>query len=149
MILFFLVPIGSILLIVGILFIKTLIAIYRTHKIAKLANTSSLTNPKDNNLIFIYSRLASLMGIQWILLIGALVIRQTWLWVTFEIINSLPGVFICFGFLCSTRVFHQLKQKISAKLIIRRQSSRSNTTSSTMLMSPSLPPTNIIKKFRF
>jgi G protein-coupled receptor Mth (Methuselah protein) len=143
MITFFLAPIGCILLIVGILFLKTLIAIYRSRKIAKLASSS---NTKDNKLVFIYARLASIMGIQWILLIGALAIQQTWLWVLFEIINSLPGLFICFGFLCSIKVLNQLKQIISMKLIIRRQSSRSNTTTSSMLMSP---PINITKKFRF
>jgi hypothetical protein len=104
---------------------------------------------KDRNLVFVYSRLASLMGIQWILLIAALLIRQTWLWVIFEIINSLPGLFICLGFLCSKRVLNSLKQKISMKLLIRKQSSRSNTTTSTMLMSPPVLPINTTKKFRF
>jgi hypothetical protein len=104
---------------------------------------------KDRNLVFVYTRLASLMGIQWLLLIVALVVRQTWLWVIFEIINSLPGLFICLGFLCSKRVLNNLKQKISMKLLIRRQSSRSNTTTSTMLVSPPSLPTNTAKKFRF
>jgi hypothetical protein len=146
MIIFFLVPIGGILFIVTILFIKTLLTIYRSHNIAKLANTSSTSNMKDKNLVFVYARLASLMGIQWILLIAALVIRQTWIWIMFEIINSLPGLFICLGFLCSKHVFNSLKEKISMKLIIRRQSSRSNTTTSTILMSP---PVLSTKKFRF
>jgi hypothetical protein len=86
------------------------------------------------------------MGIQWILLIAALIIQQTWIWIMFEIINSLPGLFICLGFLCSKRIFNSLKQKISMKLLIRQQSSRSNTTTSTNLMSP---PVLLTKKFRF
>jgi len=149
MIIFFLVPIGGILLIVTILFVKTLLTIYRSHNVAKLANVTSSSNMKDRNLVFVYSRLASLMGIQWILLIAALLIRQTWLWVIFEIINSLPGLFICLGFLCSKRVLNSLKQKISMKLLTRKQSSRSNTTTSTMLMSPPVLPINTTKKFRF
>ncbi|CAF3691288.1 unnamed protein product [Adineta steineri] len=144
MILFFLLPIGCTLLIVGILFVKTLLAIYHSHNIAKLANTTSSSNINDKNLVFIYARLASLMGIQWILLIIALAIGQTWSWIIFEIINSLPGLFICFGFLCSKRVFTILKEKFSKKLIPRRQSS-TNTTSSTMIISPS----SITKKFLF
>ncbi|CAF2858702.1 unnamed protein product [Rotaria sp. Silwood2] len=149
MIIFFLLPIGCLLIIITMLFIRTLLAIYRSHKVATLANVTSSSNTKNNHLVFVYVRLASLMGIQWILLIIALAIRQTWLWVIFEIINSLPGVFICFGFLCSTRVLNNLKQKISMKLIIRRQSSRSNTTTSTILMPPALPKINTMKKFRY
>jgi hypothetical protein len=140
MILFFLVPIGCILLIVTILFVKTLLTIYRSNNMAKLATS----NMKERNLVPVYARLASLMGIQWILLIAALVIRQTWLWIVFEIINSLPGLFICLGFLCSKRILNSLKQKISMKLITK-QSSRSHTTTSTILVSPN----DSTKKFCF
>ncbi|UJR29062.1 hypothetical protein I4U23_010276 [Adineta vaga] len=150
MIIFFLLPIGCILLIVAILFIKTLLEIYRSHRIAKIANRTTLSsNVKDTNLTFVYIRLASLMGIQWILLVIALIIGQTWSWIIFEIINSLPGVFICFGFLFSKRLWKIFKEKLSMKLTTRRQSSRSNTTTSTMITSPSLPPINLSKKFRF
>ncbi|CAF1322432.1 unnamed protein product [Rotaria sordida] len=151
MIIFFLLPIGCLLIIIIILFLRTLLTIYHSHKIAKLANVTSLSNTKNNNLIFIYARLASLMGIQWILLIFALAIRQTWSWIIFEIINSLPGVFICLGFLSSKRVLNSLKQKVSMKLIIRRSSSQSNTTTttSTILMSSISPKKNIMKKLRF
>lgn len=145
MIIFFLAPIGCILLIVTILFIKTLLTIYHSHNVAKLAHVTSSSNKKDRNLVFVYARLASLMGIQWILLIAALIIRQTWLWVIFEIINSLPGLFICLGFLCSKRILNNLKQKFSIKLITRRQSLPSNTTTSTMLMTPPILPINSIK----
>ncbi|CAF0771946.1 unnamed protein product [Rotaria sordida] len=151
MIIFFLLPIGCLLIIIIILFLRTLLTIYHSHKIAKLANVTSLSNTKNNNLIFIYARLASLMGIQWILLIFALAIRQTWSWIIFEIINSLPGVFICLGFLSSKRVLNSLKQKVSMKLLIRRSSSQSNTTTttSTILMSSISPKKNIMKKLRF
>ena len=145
MIIFFLVPIGCILLTVAILFIKTLLAIHRSHTVAKLASVASSSNHNNNNLVFVYARLASLMGVQWILLIGALGIRQTWSWVIFEIINSLPGLFICLGFLCSRRLLNSLKEKIMMKIGTRRQSFRSNTTSSTLIS----PPINTTKKFNF
>lgn len=137
MILFFLIPIGCLLLIVAILFFKTILAIYHSHRITKLASTSSTNNNnnKDKGLVFIYARLASLMGLQWILLIIALFIQQNWSWIIFEIINSLPGLFICFGFLYSQRIWNPIKQRITMKLVNRRQSSRSTTTS-TSLMSP-------------
>ncbi|CAF1361747.1 unnamed protein product [Rotaria sordida] len=139
MILFFLLPIGCLLLIIAILFIKTILAIHHSHRIAQIAmasSSSSLSNHNNNNHIFIYIRLASLMGLQWTLLIIALIIQQTWSWIIFEIINSLPGVFICFGFLFSQRLWNNIKQRIMTKLISRRQSSRSNTTSITLIQLP-------------
>jgi hypothetical protein len=135
MIVFFLIPIGCLLIIIASLFFKTILAIYNSHRIAKLASLSSSNNNDDNSLVFIYIRLASLMGLQWILLISALCIQQTWSWIIFEIINSLPGVFICFGFLFSQRLWNSIKQRITLKLLNRKQSSKSNITS-TSLMSP-------------
>lgn len=149
MIIFFLLPIGCMFITIATLFVKTLLAIYHSHRTAKLAIVASSSNMRNTNLALIYARLASLMGIQWILLIFALSIRQTWLWIIFEIINSLPGVFICFGFLFSNRIFNSIKQKLSMKLLIRRQSSRSNTTTSITLMSPVLSKNNESKKFHF
>jgi len=136
-ILFFLLPIGCLLLIITSLFLKTILSIYHSHRIAKLASSSSSSNNNDHNLIFIYVRLASLMGLQWILLIGALFIQQTWSWIIFEIINSLPGVFICFGFLCSYRLWKNIKQNITVKLVNTRKSSKSNTTSISLVSPPS------------
>jgi hypothetical protein len=132
MILFFLLPIGCLLLTIAILFVKTILAIYHSHQIAKLASVTS-SNTNNHQLVFVYARLASLMGLQWFLLIIALIIRQTWLWILFEIINSLPGVFICLGFLCSQRLWNDIQQR----LMTRRQSSKSHTPSTSLsLMSP-------------
>ena len=130
MILFFLLPIGCLLVTIAILFFKTILAIYHSHQIAKLASSSSNTN--DQKLVFVYARLASLMGLQWILLIIALIIRRTWLWILFEIINSLPGVFICLGFLSSQRLWNDIQRR----LIMRRQSSKSHITSSSLMSPP-------------
>ncbi|UJR20572.1 hypothetical protein I4U23_023698 [Adineta vaga] len=127
---FFLLPIGVLLLMIIILFIKTIFAIHHSHKVAKLANKSS-----TNNFVLIYARLASLMGLQWILLINALVIQQNWAWILFETVNSLPGMFICLGFLCSQRLCKNIKEDLTNKLVKQRQTS-SNHTASTGLMGP-------------
>ena len=137
MICFFLVPIGLILFVVSILFVKTIWIIFQSHRAAKSAELSSSANFKDRNFVFIYARLACLMGIQWVLLLVALIVGQTWLWIIFEIVNSLPGLFICLGFLCSKRVFKTLKQKSSSR------------TSPTMLTSSSTLSKTIRKKIFF
>ena len=138
MILFFLLPVGCILLFIGILFIKTIVAIHHSQKIGRLASASS--SLPNHAYIFIYARLASLMGLQWILLIVALILQRTWSWIIFEIINSVPGVFICVGFLCSKKLWKNFKQRTITKLVARRQSSKSNTatTTTTTLMSSQL-----------
>ena len=135
LVLFFLLPIGILLFIVAVLFFNTIRMIYRSHQMAKLATDSSTNNSADHRLILIYIRLASLMGLQWLILIGALIVRQKWLWVIFEVINSLPGVFICLGFLCSPKLWKNVKEHLSMKLDIRRQSPKINTIS-TSLMTP-------------
>lgn len=96
---FFLIPIGLSLVLIAGLFVKTILAIFHSRQTAQLAN------PNHHHFVFIYARLGCLMGLQWMLLILALLIQRTWLWVIFEIINSLPGVFICLGFLYSERVW--------------------------------------------
>lgn len=149
MILFFLVPIGCSLLIVMILFIRTLVTISRSHQMSKFASVTSSSKQRNRNFAVIYARLACLMGMQWILLIIALIIRQTWSWIIFEIINSLPGLFICMGFLCSKRVFNNFKEKISINSILRPRSSRSNTTTSTTFSSPTPATSLTTKKFHF
>ena len=116
--LFFLLPIGCLLFIVVILFVRTLFAIHHSHTLGKLARVSSSSS--NTSLVFVYARLAALMGLQWVLLLIALAVRQTWSWLVFEVINSLPGVFICLGFLCSHRLWRR-------------------TTTTTFLPSSSLP----------
>lgn len=153
LIVFFLLPIGLIEGLVTILFVKTLWSIHRSRvkaKIATITTSASSTTASQHRMIFIYARLACLMGIQWILLIFALAIGQTWSWIIFEIINSSPGVFICLGFLCSKRLFKMIRQKINTNIVKRRPSSRSNATTSTFMISPSLPSmSNQRKKFHF
>ncbi|CAF0796428.1 unnamed protein product [Adineta ricciae] len=126
---FFLLPIGCLLLLIIILFIKTISAIHDSRKAAKLANTSS-----NDSYVMIYARLASLMGLQWILLINAVVIRQTWAWILFEVINSLPGIFICFGFLCSRRVWKEMKANLTKKSVSKRKTSSSQTTAISLMV---------------
>lgn len=129
LIIFFLIPIGFSLVLIAGLFFKTILAIFHSHQ------STQLVNPNDRHFVFIYARLGCLMGLQWILLILALLIQRTWLWLIFEIINSLPGVFICLGFLYSQRIWMEMKVKLSKRWIHRRQSLKSNTIS-TSLMSP-------------
>ena len=121
MILFFLFPIGLSLLLIAVLFCKTILAISHSQQISRLARND------DQHFVLIYARLACLMGLQWLLLILALILQRTWLWIIFEMINSLPGAFICLGFLSSSRIWK--------RLTCRRQSLKSNATP-TNLMSP-------------
>jgi G protein-coupled receptor Mth (Methuselah protein) len=132
-IVFFLVPIGCLLSTVTILFVRTLVAVDRSRSTGKLATITSASHVRPTRLVFVYARLASLMGIQWILLIVALAIGHSWTWLLFEIVNSLPGLFICFGFLCSKRLLDNVRHQIVTTILTRQHSSPSNATSTTFM----------------
>ena len=110
-IVFFLAPIGCLILVVTTLFIKTVWAIHHTRSVARFASATSTSHTHQASIALVYARLASMMGIQWVLLIVALALDQTWSSMVFEIINSLPGVFICLGLLCSKRFLDKAKRQ--------------------------------------
>lgn len=100
LIIFFLFPIGSIFLVVFILFSRTILFIHRSRNFSRFATSNSTFH---RNFLVIYIRLAFLMGFQWIFLLIALIFQRNSFWFVFDLINSLPGLFICFGFLISTK----------------------------------------------
>ena len=129
-IVFFLVPIGCLLFVVTVLFIKTVWAIHHARSTARFASATSTSSSHQAGIALVYARLASMMGIQWVLLIAALAIDQTWSSMIFEIINSLPGVFICLGLLGSKRLFAKARREMALSTAERHALS-SNTTKTT------------------
>jgi hypothetical protein len=93
---FFLIPIGFLILINVILFIRTIFAVHRTDQETQLARN---TNNNDRSRAFLYFRLVFLMGIHWIFLVICIIFKQDILWILFDIINSFPGLFIAISFL--------------------------------------------------
>ncbi|CAF0752283.1 unnamed protein product [Didymodactylos carnosus] len=134
MITFFLIPIGCLLVVIFCLFIITIYNIRKTNKITKFARNNS----NSEIHLIVYVRLASLMGLNWLLLILSITLRYEWMWIIFECVNSMPGVYLCIGFLCNKRLLKSLRQilhgyklKAQSSILGRTTSSSSTTTTTT------------------
>jgi hypothetical protein len=93
---FFLCPIGFLVLINGILFIRTVFVVRRIDQETHLARCRG---GHDRSRSFLYFRLANLMGLHWIFLIICIIFKHDIFWLLFDLINSLPGLFIAIAFL--------------------------------------------------
>ncbi|CAF0869189.1 unnamed protein product [Didymodactylos carnosus] len=143
---FFLIPIGCLLVTIACLFAISIYNIRKANKISKFAR-----NVSNNDIrLTLYIRLASLMGSNWFLLALSLALGYEWMWIIFECVNSMPGVYVCFGFLCNKRLFKSLrltlcdfKSKAQSSLRGKTLSSSSTTKTTTNLTTKlsSLPTT--------
>ena len=106
---FFLVPVGISVLSNFIIFARTIFVIRRTDRETRLARC---TGGNDRSRAFLYFRLAILMGIHWLFLVICIVFRQDILWLLFDLINSLPGLFIAINFLRKQTSLKDIKAKI-------------------------------------
>jgi hypothetical protein len=105
---FFLFPIGFLVLINVIIFLRTIFVVYRIDQDTQLARC---TGKNDRSRIFLYFRLAILMGIHWIFLIICIIFKKDILWILFDIINSLPGLFLAISFLRKQTSLTDIKAK--------------------------------------
>lgn len=93
---FFLLPIGGLITVNLMIFIRTIIAVRRIDEETQLARC---TMGDERSRAGLFARLALLMGLHWIFLIICLTFKQDILWLLFDIINSFPGLFIAISFL--------------------------------------------------
>ncbi|CAF1225570.1 unnamed protein product [Didymodactylos carnosus] len=82
-----------------------------------------------------YIRLAFLMGLTWLLLLVCLLVKQSWLWMMFDVVNTLPGLYICIAFLHNQRILSSIKQKLFGSLSTTL-STKNSTNVETLLKSP-------------
>jgi hypothetical protein len=94
---FFLFPIGFLLSINIVIFTRTIYVVHRIDQETQLARCT--TSKNERSRIFLYFRLTILMGIHWIFLLICIIFKQDILWILFDIINSLPALFIAISFL--------------------------------------------------
>ncbi len=106
---YFLVPIGFLVLMNFLIFTRTIFVVRRIDRETQLARC---TGGNDRSRVFLYFRLAILMGIHWIFLVICLVFKQDIFWLLFDLINSLPGLFIAISFLRKKTSLNDIKSKI-------------------------------------
>jgi hypothetical protein len=105
---FFLIPIGFLVAINVMIFIRSIFVVRRIDQETQLARG---TSRNDRSRAFLYFRLAMLMGMHWICLVICIVFKQDILWLLFDVINSLPGLFIAISFLRKKTSLSDLKAK--------------------------------------
>lgn len=93
---FFLVPIGVLMSINVLLFLRTM---YVVHSIDQETRSARCTAGHERSRTVLYIRLAFLMGLHWILLVICILFKQDFLWLLFDLTNALPGLFIAISFL--------------------------------------------------
>jgi hypothetical protein len=92
-----------------LIFTRTIFVVRRIDRETQLARC---TGGNDRSRVFLYFRLAILMGIHWIFLVICLVFKQDIFWLLFDLINSLPGLFIAISFLRKKTSLNDIKSKI-------------------------------------
>lgn len=106
---FFLLPISGLMTINVMIFIRTIVVLRRINRETRLARD---TMPEDRSRACLYLRLAILMGIHWIFLLVCIIFKHDILWLIFDLINSLPGLFIAIGFLRKQTSLNDIRSRI-------------------------------------
>jgi hypothetical protein len=104
----FAVPVAIVLLLNGVLFVLTLRAIRRSIKAAKGARDASQVSSE----LWIYVRLASLMGFTWLFGLLQNAVAQKAMGRLFSAASSLQGVYILTAFVGKWRIVKQLRERI-------------------------------------
>ena len=104
---YFLVPIGFLVSMNLLIFTRTIFVVRRIDQETQVARCGN-----DRSRAFLYFRLAILMGIHWIFLVICLVFKQDIFWLLFDMINSLPGLFIAISFLRKQKSLSEMKSRM-------------------------------------
>ena len=102
----FALPLAILLVTNFIFFFVTVINIYRLTKIADM-----LTKHKDRGRLVLYIKLSFIMGLTWVFGFLAAFMEMNIFWYLFISFNALQGVFICFAFVMSKKVFRLLSDR--------------------------------------
>lgn len=115
---FFVVPVAVILVVNVVFFVMAVYCICRASMAAESATPGSHTKSQ----LLVYVKLSLIMGLTWIF--GLLATLTAWivLWYAFICLNSLQGAFLALVFICTKKVYRQMKAKWSTN-------STSNSTS--------------------
>ncbi|XP_068696010.1 uncharacterized protein [Montipora foliosa] len=106
---FFVAPIALIMLFNAFALVHTVLHIVKTRK-----RTPKVTNQRNSTeAALIFVKMASVMGVTWILGIAANVQALSFLWYPYVVLNSLQGLFIFLSFASSRRSLELYRAKIA------------------------------------
>lgn len=124
LLMYFVAPVGSVLLYNFVAFLNSVQAIRSTRRRARQPNLQSHHQPRE---VYIYIRLISLMGFTWVFGFGATLIHNILVY-PFVILTSSHGVYLLVAFVFKPRIWMMYKGLLMKKLT-RRQATRTTTTS--------------------
>jgi hypothetical protein len=104
---FFVVPISTLLVVNLVLFAVSVRQIQAAAKASRVA----VQKPANSRLVVIYVKLSILMGFGWFIGYIAALTDWTFLWYLFIIINSLQGTFICLAFVATRQVVRLIRDR--------------------------------------
>lgn len=109
---FFAAPLAVIMTLNGVLFTLTILAMKSVKNLSSVKDQQSQRNGKND--LFLYVRMALVIGLTWSLSFAAAFVRQTELagqilTYLFIIFNTLQGVFLFWVFVCNKRVYELYK----------------------------------------
>ncbi|CAF0772159.1 unnamed protein product [Adineta steineri] len=149
---FFLIPNGFLILLNILFFTRTVIVIHRIDRETHLARCATRGN--DRSRCSLYFRLALLMGLHWVFLVVCIIFKHDLLWLLFDVVNSLPGLFIAVGFLRKQSSLSDLKAKyrssqsqLSSMGIASNTMSTKNTSRSMNSSADASPNVQMYRKF--
>ncbi|GFT31496.1 probable G-protein coupled receptor Mth-like 2 [Nephila pilipes] len=108
---FFSIPAFTLILANGVFFVMTAFIIRNN----TMKNVSDQHKQTVRLNFILYVRLGFMMGATWLIGIIAIISRNSILWIIFDLLNSLQGLFIFLLFTCSRKVFKHVRQKISIR----------------------------------
>lgn len=136
---FFVAPMGALLLTNVAFFIGTALAIRETTRIAKIASVKKSQGSGSNSScrFLLYMKLASIMGVTWTSAFVAAYADVEVLWYVFVAFNSIQGVYVLVAFTPYRRVMRRLRRRFplpghGAWLMLKHRSlGKQRSTSST------------------
>ncbi|GBN99024.1 G-protein coupled receptor Mth2 [Araneus ventricosus] len=108
-IIFFSVPAFILFMINGVFFVLSAVII----KNNTMKNVSDQNNQAVRLNFTLYVRLGLMMGVTWLISVLATLINSDILWLIFDFLNSLQGLFIFILFTCSRKVLKYIKQRVN------------------------------------
>ena len=124
---FFGIPLAVLVLINSVLFLVSVIGLYKATQAAKRVKSKKEGRKSDRDRLIAYIKLSSIMGLTWIF--GFLANINAHLWYLFIVLNASQGVFIFISFVCSRRVVGMIGKKFG--LACLKPSEHTTTTSTT------------------
>ncbi|XP_064639396.1 uncharacterized protein LOC135494955 [Lineus longissimus] len=100
------------------------------YKIVEATKAASLVRKVDKLNLFLYIKLAVIMGLTWVLAFIWVGTKSVVMEYFFIIFNSLQGAFIFVAFVCRKKVYRLLKHKLSKKKAIKSKATRTSRITS-------------------